>query len=239
MWRTCVMQSLALGNMTHDDQQVTMEWNSIGDVLATTKMPTGYRLFHMSRQDVPLVTAGFRRWYPDVVVGEESLHLQEEFYYREMALAGESQQRDLLPIVTKHETEGLIAAITYKKDSLARTITGRLGAIAPEHRHSGLGLLGPMLLENIGRAIGAELAYYFATLKSRHQQVIAERQGYQLVGIVPGYDRDLVRPGEVKRVYEVIYAKLLVGAEHVHVPERENLTVRTRAVWKSLFGAEP
>jgi hypothetical protein len=31
-----------------------------------------------------------------------------------------------------------------------------LGVLAPEHRHTGLGLLGPILLEALGRAIGAE-----------------------------------------------------------------------------------
>ena len=50
--------------------------------------------------------------------------------------------------------------ITFEKNALSRTITCRLGAVDPQHRGT-LGLLGAMLLEKVGRAIGAELAYYF------------------------------------------------------------------------------
>lgn len=81
----------------------------------------------------------------------------------------------------------------------------------------------------------SELAYYFATLKTRHQQVIAERRGFQLVGIVPGYDRDVITDGVVKRVYEALYAKLLVPSDELYIPPPESFTKRTRAVWSTLF----
>ena len=46
----------------------------------------------------------------------------------------------------------------------------------------------------------------------------------------------MIRPGEVKRVFEAIYAKVLVGDEAVFMPTEQALTVRTRAVWRALFG---
>ena len=98
-------------------------------------------------------------------------------------------------------------------------------------------MFGPLLLERIGRAIGAELAYYFATLKTRHQQVLAERSGYTLVGIVPAYDRDMVSAGKIKRVYEAIYAKVLCERSELFEPDVDSFTARTRAVWHSLFGS--
>jgi hypothetical protein len=49
-------------------------------------------------------------------------------------------------------------------------------------------------------------------------------------------NRDMIRPGEIKRVYEAIYAKVLVGDDAVSVPTEEGLTVRTKAVWAALFG---
>jgi hypothetical protein len=58
------------------------------------------------------------------------------------------------------------------------------------------------------------------------------------VGIVPGYDRDVIANGEVKRVYEALYTKLLVPSDAVHTPPVESFTDRTREVWCALFHAE-
>ncbi|HKU44728.1 MAG TPA: hypothetical protein VJR89_41495 [Polyangiales bacterium] len=216
-----------------------MDWRPAHEVLAKTKVPEGYRLEQMTREDVPIAASRIRQWYPDIVVGMESPHLSEAFWLEHTLLAGETEDRALFPIVARHAQDGVVAVITYEKNSLARSITSRLGVLAAEHRHTGLGLLGPILLEELGRAIGAELAYYFATLKTKHQQVIAERRGFRLVGIVPGYDRDMINPGETKRVYEALYAKLLVGPEQVFTPPASALTPATQAVWRALFESTP
>jgi hypothetical protein len=215
-----------------------MNWSNVPEVLADTKPPTGYELARLRREDVPELVAALRLWYPNIVVGAESCHLDAEFYYEETMLADVIEDRAVYPIVAK-SGDSTVAMITFEKNNHARTITSRMGAIAPEHRGPGLALLGPMLLEKIGRAIGAELAYYFATLKTPHQQILAERQRYQLVGIVPAYDRDMVRAGEVRRVYEAIYARVLIGAELIELPGPDALTARTRALWATLFGALP
>jgi hypothetical protein len=198
-------------------------------------MPRGYALAQLRRQDVPNLVDRLRDWYPDIVVGAESCHLLPEFYYEHTALAEIEEDRAILPVIAKNG-DNIVAMITFEKNPLSFTLTSRMGAVAPEHRGSGLALLGPKLLESIGRAIGAELAYYFTTLKSAHQQVLAERLRYQIVGIVPAFDRDMVRPGEVKRVYEAIYAKVLVERDAITLPDYGVLTVRTRALWKTLFG---
>jgi hypothetical protein len=67
--------------------------------------------------------------------------------------------------------------------------------------------------------------------------VIAERMRYRLVGIVPAVDRAMIRPGEVKRVYEVLYAKVLVGDDAISMPREDAMTARTKALWSALFGA--
>jgi hypothetical protein len=207
-------------------------------VLQRIALPEGYALEQLASQDVSLITAQLARWYPDIQAGMESPHLQPEFYFAHAELADRAEARDLLPIVIRQREEGIVALITYERNVLARSITCRLGVLAPEHRTAHLVLLGPLLLEEIGRALGAELAYYFATLKTRHQQVIAERRGFQLVGIVPGYDRDVISEGVVKRVYEALYTKLLVPTEELYTPPPESLTKRTRAVWSALFDSE-
>jgi hypothetical protein len=211
-----------------------MDWSLASTALADTKTPSGYQLVPMSRSDVAEVTRKLGEWYPDIVVGAESCHLDPEFYHAQVMLDETQIDRPIFSAVAKHD-QAIVAMITFEKNSRALTITSRMGAVAPEHRGPGLGLLGPVLLEKIGRAIGAELAYYFATLKTPHQQVLAERSRYRLVGIVPAFDRDMIRPGEVKRVYEAIYAKVLVEPEGVLTPPAEALTIRTRALFNALF----
>jgi hypothetical protein len=233
MWQSDVVR---LGPPIGDkERQVPVDWKPALAVLSETKMPRGYVLGRLRRAEVPDLVDRLRAWYPDIVVGAESCHLRPEFYYEQTALAESEQDRQILPVVAK-QGDVVVAMITFEMNRLSLTITSRMGAVAPEHRGSGLALLGPRLLESIGRAIGAELAYYFATLKSAHQQVLAERLRYRIVGIVPAFDRDMVRPGEVKRVYEAIYAKVLVNDQDVAVPEQGVLTARTRAVWNAVFG---
>jgi hypothetical protein len=187
----------------------------------------------MRRADVVGVIANLREWYPDLEVSGESCHLVPDFYHDQMRLAEVDEDRPILPVVARHG-ESIVALITFEKD-LSRTLMCRIGVIAPSHRGAALASLGPLLLESIGRAMGAELVYYYATLKSAHQQVLAERFRYKLVGIVPAMDRNFVGPGEVKRVYEAIYAKVLVDDREIALPPSDALTLRTRAVWDLLF----
>jgi hypothetical protein len=213
-----------------------MSWSKARDVLEKTKTASGYELAQLARADVPQTTESLRRWFPDIQVGAESCHLSPDFYYDHAALAGGDDERPIFPVVAKAGPD-LAAMMTFERNVSSRTITCRVGAVAPEHRGSGLALLGPMLLEKIGRALGDELAFYFATLKTLHQQVLAERMRYQLVGIVPAFDRSMIRAGEVKRVYEAMYAKVLVSEEAIAPPPDEALTVRTKLVWQALFGS--
>ena len=49
------------------------------------------------------------------------------------------------------------------------------------------------------------------------------------------YDREVVSPGVVKRVFEAYYAKILVPIDELHVPDKKNLTPQTLALYKTLF----
>jgi len=57
-------------------------------------------------------------------------------------------------------------------------------------------------------------------------------------GITPGYDRELVAPGVVKRVYEAVYAKVLTGDAGLLRPQARNLTDKTRTFFDLLFPAQ-
>ena len=79
------------------------------------------------------------------------------------------------------------------------------------------------------------LAYGMATMKAPYAQRAFERAGWQLIGITPGYDREMVAPGLVKRVYEALYAKVLVADVGLLRPQRQNLTPRTQALFDWVF----
>ena len=211
-----------------------MEWGPALSALAETRPPTGYALSQLARAQVPALVSELGRWFPDLRVSGERCHLDPRFYEEHAALAGETADRSVLPLVALRN-DALAGVITLERDVSTRTVTCRVGAIAPAHRGPALALLGPMLLERVARAVGAELALYHATLKSRHQQVLAERSRFALVGIVPACDHGYTERGTVKRVYEALYAKVLVDESRVAQPDDDALTARTRAVWRALF----
>ena len=62
-----------------------------------------------------------------------------------------------------------------------------------------------------------------------------EHGGYRLLGFFPGYGREVIAPGVVKRVYEAVYAKLLVPEVEVLRPDPRNMTQKTRALFDLLF----
>jgi hypothetical protein len=61
--------------------------------------------------------------------------------------------------------------------------------------------------------------------------------GWQLIGFTSGYDQEQVAPGEVKRVFEAVYCKVLVPEEELARPDPKNLTPRTLALYNAIFPA--
>ncbi len=155
-----------------------------------------------------------------------------------MEAGGETPGRDILPLVLRHG-EAIILFLSLERNAAALTLTARLGVIEPGHRGSKLAYLGPGLLEAFARAMGYGLAYYAVTLKIPHQQRVAEKMGFHLVGILPAIDRDMVRPGTVKRVFEAVYAKILVPMDQVEMPSPENMTEQTLKLFNFMFPSRP
>jgi hypothetical protein len=79
------------------------------------------------------------------------------------------------------------------------------------------------------------MVYGLATLKYPHMQITFERMGWQLVGITPGFDREVIAPGDVKRVYEAIYAKVLASPEELLRPHVTDLTPAVKALFDLLY----
>lgn len=69
------------------------------------------------------------------------------------------------------------------------------------------------------------------------------RKGDELVGMgslgfMPGYDREEVSPGVVKRVFEAGYAKRLAPAEQFLRPEDKNMTPNAKRLFDVIFPPE-
>jgi len=212
-----------------------MKWQPLSTLAHKIKLPPGYGLAELHRSDISEITLLLRNWYPDIVVGAESCHLEPEFYYNHAFFPEDGEDKPILAMSIMDPAKNKVGLITLEKNDAALTLTSRMGVIAPTQRGKGLAHLGPSTVEVIGRAIGAELLYYFVTLKAPHQQTAAEKAGFQIVGIVPAFDRDMVAPGQVRRVYEAIYAKPLVDDKSVFYPPTGALTQQTQVLWNFLF----
>jgi GNAT superfamily N-acetyltransferase len=198
-------------------------------------LPDGYRNELLRRADIPRLIEGIRRWHPDIAVGVGSCYLREDFYADKVCLDDDGD-RDVIVVVTKHGDD-LVALGSWERERDALTIYARFGAIAPEHRGAKLAVRAMEFGERLARSMGAGFIYGMATLKIPNMQLALERAGYQLLGFVPGYDREEVAPGVVKRVYEAVYAKVLVPEDELLRPDPKNLSPRAEALFDLLFPA--
>jgi hypothetical protein len=89
----------------------------------------------------------------------------------------------------------------------------------------------------MGRAMGMEIIYALAEFTIPNAQIVFERAGFQIVGIVPASDRLMVAPGVIKRVYEAMYVKVLAADADVLRPQVASMTPRTKALYDFLFAA--
>jgi len=210
-----------------------MKWPSDEDLSAMLVLPEGYCGERLRRSEIPALVAAIAVWHPDIAVGAASCYLREDFF-ADKAYLGDETGKDLLVIVIKHGDE-FAGFGSWEREQDALTIYARFGAIAPRHRGAKLAVRAMEFGESLARAMGAGFIYGLATLKVPHMQLALERAGYQLLGFAPGYDREMVAPGVVKRVYEAYYAKVLVPDEDLLRPDPKNLSPRARALFDVLF----
>lgn len=210
-----------------------MDWPSDDGISAMLALPEGYRGEQLKRSDIRSLIANISVWHPDISIGAASCYLREDFYIDKAFLSGEPE-KDLLVIAIKYGDE-LAGIGSWEREQDALTIYARFGAIAPQHRGAKLAVRAMEFGERLGRAMGAGFIYGLATLKIPNMQLALERAGYQLLGFAPGYDREMVAPGVVKRVYEAFYAKVLVPDEDLLRPDPANLSPKAKALFDVLF----
>lgn len=210
-----------------------MKWPTIDEQMSLTNLPSGYRIEQLDRANIGPLIAAIKLWHPDISVGAASCYLREDFYHHRVFLDGEAE-RDILVVSIRYNDE-LVGMWSVEREVEALAIYGRLIILAPGHRGEKLAVIVSIASEHISRQMGAAFVYAMATLKIPHAQRALERAGYRLLGFMPGYDREVVAPGVVKRVYEAVYAKLLVPDEQVLRPDPKNLTPKAKALYELLF----
>jgi hypothetical protein len=214
-----------------------MSWPDLDLLSEQVPPPAGYRYAQLRRVDVTALICAISAWHPDVSVGAASCYLEQAFYEREASFPGESE-RDLWIVLVWKDAE-LAGFASWDREPAAQTLYARFGVVSPTHRGARLALTMMQLGEAAGRAMHFGFIYTMATLKVPHMQQALERAGYQLLGFAPGYDRELVAPGVVKRVYEAYYAKILVPDDELLRPAVSNMTPKTRELFEILFPQPP
>jgi hypothetical protein len=214
-----------------------MNWPTLDALKALVPLPTGYHFEQIERTHLAALISAIKTWYPGITVGVASCYLREDFYHNRVCLDGELD-KDILVVRIMCDEE-MVGVWSFEREVDSLAIYGRLIVLAPAHRGFGLSVYTLVGADNVGRAMGAAFIYGFATLKDPYVQRAFERAGYRLLGFFPGYDREEVAPGVVKRVYQAAYAKLLAPEYEVHWPDPKNMTPRARALYELLFSDNP
>lgn len=210
-----------------------MKWPRFEALATMMPLPAGYRFAQINRADVVPLIAAIKDWHPDIAVGATSGYLREDFYLNRVCLDGHGD-KDIWAARIMFNDE-LIGFWSTERELDSLALYGRLFVLAPAHRGTKVAVAAMTGTENLGRSMGAAFMYALITLKHPYAQQACERAGYRLLGMFPGYDREEVSPGVVKRVYQSVYAKLLVSEDEVHWPDPKNLTPRAAELYQLLF----
>ncbi len=210
-----------------------MNWLAWSESLGLIELPPGYAVQAMRCEHIAAVTAAVPQWYPDIAFGVNSVFLREEFYRDRVCLDG-ALDKDVIVLTVWHGDE-LVGVWAGEREVDSLALWGRLVAMAPQHAGKGLTRRVNEGMEAVGRRMGAAFIYAMVTLKHRFMQQGLESGGYRLLGFFPGYDRELVAPGVIKRVYQAVYAKLLAPEDKVLRPNPKNMTPTARALYALLF----
>jgi GNAT superfamily N-acetyltransferase len=214
-----------------------MKWPTTADLRALVPLPEGYQFECFDRAHIAPLIAHIRQWYPGISVGANSGYLRDDYYLERVYFEGEVT-RDIWVCPISFNSE-IVGVFSLERESDSLTLYGRLIAVAPAHRGANLSKFIIHAAEVIGHSMGAAFLYSMVGLSGPHAQRALETAGYRLLGFFPGYDREEISPGVVKRVYQAVYAKLLVPAQEVHYPDPKNMTPKTRVLFELLFSDEP
>lgn len=213
-----------------------MSWPSAAQLTALCPPADGCSYEVLSRSAIPELVAALRTWQPAWQVGAASVFSRESYYERFVYLDGEdSDERHVYVILLRGGGGGLAGMLAAERIPDALSLYASLAVLGPEHRGRRTPMFEGDYLEAVARHAGLEFIYTLATLKHRGSQRYFESMGYQLIGFVPGYDREEVAPGVIKRVIEAAYCKVLAPRESLLRPDVDDMTPRVKALYERLY----
>lgn len=212
-----------------------MPWPSAAQLTALCPLAEGYAYEVLGRSAIPELVAELRSWQPAWQVGAASVFSRESYYERVVYLDGEdASERNVYVILLRGE-DGLAGMLAAEQIPDALSLYASLAVLAPEHRGRRTPMFRGDYLEAVARHMGLEFIYTLATLKHRGSQRYFESMGYRLIGFVPGYDREEVSPGVIRRVIEAAYCKVLAPREALLQPSPDDMTPQVRALYERLY----
>lgn len=180
--------------------------------------------------------AALRAWEPGWSVGAASVFLREGYYDSAVFLEG-GPPRDVFTMLVRHGDD-LAGMLSQERVTDALSLYASLVVLAPAHR-GGKALFQGDYLEELAKLMELEFIDTLVTLKHRAAQRYFESHGYTLVGFMPGYDREEVSPGVIKRVVEAAFVKCLAGPEAMLLPDVSNMTTTVRTLYEAMHGTTP
>lgn len=206
-----------------------MNWPTAEMMASACPPAEGYRYEVLRQETITELIAALSAWQPGWSVGAASAYLREGYYKGSVFIEGGPEQNVFVMLI-RHGNE-LVGMLSQERVVDALSLYAALVVLAPEHR-GGKTLFQGEYLEEMAKLMGLEFIYTLATLKHRGAQRYFESHGYKLVGFMPGYDREEVSPGVVKRVVEAAYVKCLTDSEAILSPDVSNMTSTVRRFYE-------
>ena len=214
-------------------ESARMPWPTAEALTRAVPAPEGYHYAVPTLADVPALVRAVDDWFPGLAVGNASCFLREQFYVDQVHLTDRAHGEFFVMLFKRGAEWAGMLAVEFDRDSLV--LYGRVGTVGRDHRGAGLSRTFAPLMEAMGGALGAGMVYSLATLKVPHMQRGFENAGWQLAGVMPGFDREVVEDGVVKRVFEAIYVKVLAVQAELLWPTAQGMTPSTLGLFELLY----
>lgn len=205
-------------------------WPSIEALRNAVPLPEPFGIRLLRTQDFETLPGLLLRWYPRFAAGVGSIFLHSEFL-RDAVVNEHLQDAQIFAVVVTFEGEPC-GFQSFERQPATRTLRGRLGVLAPEARKGLLGAFGFFMFEKVGELVGAHVLMTWISLASKHQQVFAQRRGFQLSGVATGINCEYI-DGQTHLVTEALFVKRRV-AQPLQPLKRENLTHETFAALQAM-----
>jgi hypothetical protein len=212
-----------------------MPWPSAEQLASVCPLAEGYAYEVLRRPVIPELVSALRAWQPAWQIGAASVFTRESYYERFVYLEGEDASERNVYVIVLRGGGGIAGMLAAEQIPDALSLYASLAVLAPEHRGRKTPMFKGDYLEAVARHMGLEFIYTLATLKHRGSQRYFESMGYQLIGFVPGYDREEIAPGVVKRVIEAAYGKVLAPRESLLRPSLDDMTPQVRALYERIY----